>query len=96
MDKNTILHKLQAFKKAHTKYPIKSIYLFGSYARSEQHKDSDIDLFVEFDREIHLFDFMDLKSDLELFLGKRVDLTTKRALNKHIRDKILEEALLAA
>jgi predicted nucleotidyltransferase len=30
----------------------RGIYLFGSYSRNEQHKDSDIDIAILFDREI--------------------------------------------
>ena len=37
---------------------IKSIYLFGSYARNEQTDKSDVDLIVEFDVVPSLFEFI--------------------------------------
>jgi predicted nucleotidyltransferase len=44
---NEISHELKS------KYDdFRGIYLFGSYSRNEQHKDSDIDIAILFDREI--------------------------------------------
>jgi len=52
-------------------------WLFGSVARGEERPDSDIDLLVIFDREIFLFDRMDLADQLSRLAGRKVDLLTK-------------------
>ena len=51
--------------------------MFGSVARGEEHPDSDIDLLVTFDREIFLFDRMDLAEQLSDIADRKVDLLTK-------------------
>ena len=52
-------------------------WLFGSISRGEERADSDIDLLVMFDREVFLFDRMDLADRLSELAGRRVDLLTK-------------------
>ena len=49
--------------------------LFGSYADGNHTKNSDIDLLVEFtEPSVSLFKLSDLRHELELNLGKKVDL----------------------
>ena len=61
---------------AHSGLPVEKIWLFGSYAREEQHEQSDIDLMIRFNREskIDLWDFAGIIQDLEDRLGRKVDL----------------------
>lgn len=70
--------------------------LFGSVARDEASPESDIDLLVEFDKPIGLFEFVDLKNYLESILGRQVDLVSKNGLKRQLRDGILKEAIPAA
>lgn len=60
-------------------YDIDRIYLFGSYARGEATKDSDIDMYVEFSKPLSLR-YCSFVSDIEECLGKCVDIITKNAL----------------
>ncbi len=71
------------------KYKIKEIGIFGSYARGEENKSSDIDIYIEFEEPIG-WEFVDLKEELENLLGRRVDILTKDAL---IRKPILWESI---
>ncbi len=57
------------------KYGVKSIGIFGSFARHEQKEISDIDIIVEFERPIGL-KFVELADYLEQILGIKVDLLT--------------------
>lgn len=75
------------------KYRVKQLGIFGSYLRGEQHKNSDLDLLVEFSEPVGLFDFIRLEDFLSEELGIKVDLVVKDALKKRIKDKILNEAL---
>ncbi len=74
-------------------YPIKSLRIFGSYARGEQKKTSDIDILVEFSRPVGLLKFLKLENELASLLGHRVDLVTKKALKPRIGKNILKEAV---
>ena len=62
--------------------------IFGSYARGEENKDSDIDILVEIDN-IGLFDLVGIKLELEDELGKKVDLLTYRSIHPYIKENVL-------
>lgn len=67
------------------KYGINYLGLFGSVARGEQTKNSDVDLLVKFDRKtkMGLFGLAEVQGEFEKRLGRRVDLVTK--MNKYIK-----------
>lgn len=67
------------------KYGINYLGLFGSVARGEQTKNSDVDLLVKFDkkRKIGLFGLAEVQDEFEKRLGRKVDLVTK--VNKYIK-----------
>jgi len=78
--KEEVIRKLKSLKLGLTKtYPIASIALFGSFARSEQTPDSDIDILVELEGHIGS-KFFDLAEELESSLGRRVDLVSKNGI----------------
>jgi len=76
-------------------YHVRRIALFGSYARGEQKKGSDIDLLVEFEEPVGFIEFMNLEFHLKKLLGIRVDLVTPDALKPLTRPRILKEAVYA-
>ncbi len=63
--------------------------VFGSAARGQLRKGSDVDLLVEIDDSYGLFDFVELKLELEKSLGKKVDLVEYSAIKPALRDGIL-------
>ncbi len=67
--------------------------IFGSYARGEQKKSSDIDLLVELPDEMTLFGMGGLKVDLEENVGKKVDLVEYHLLHPLLKDEILKEQI---
>lgn len=73
-------------------FGVKRFGLFGSFVRSEQDEESDIDILVDFDPEKKTFDnFMNLAFFLEEILGRKVDLVTCESLSPHIGPLILAE-----
>ncbi len=72
---------------------VRSLAVFGSVALGNASPESDLDVLVEFDRPVGLFDFMRLKFYLEQATGRRVDLVTAEALRPALRDRILREAI---
>lgn len=77
-------------------FGVARLSLFGSFARGEGRDDSDVDLLVEFNRPIGLFEFARLQRQLGELLGHRVDLVTPAALKPQLRERILHEAVVAA
>lgn len=75
------------------KYNVASIGIFGSYARGDQKKNSDIDILVEFAKPVGFFKFVDLENYLSKVLGKEVDLATKSSLKAVIKKDILKEVI---
>ncbi len=54
-------------------FKVKSIGIFGSYAREEQTEKSDIDLLVEFEAPAGFFKFIELEEHLSEKLGAKVE-----------------------
>ena len=75
------------------KFKVKTIGVFGSYVRGEQGKNSDVDILVEFETPVGLFEFMALENYLSDLVGVKVDLVSKKALKPHIGEHILEEVI---
>lgn len=76
------------------KFQVKKIGVFGSFARGEESKDSDIDILVEFYGPIG-WEFFDLRDYLKDILRREVDLVTKKALKPQIKTVILNEVKYA-
>ena len=89
--KRTLLNHKPELQK---KFKVKSIGVFGSYVRGEQKVSSDVDVLVEFEEPIGLFEFMSLEYSLSDLLGVKVDLVSKKALKPHIGERILEEVIM--
>ena len=75
------------------RFKVESIEIFGSYARSEQTEKSDLDILVTYSEMVDLLLVAGLRRYLRRKLHKKVDVVSKEFLNKHIRDRVLEEAV---
>lgn len=74
-------------------YHVDTLGIFGSYVRGEQAAGSDVDVLVTFSRTPTLFEFVELKQQLEAMLGCSVDLGMPGALKPLIADRILQETI---
>jgi predicted nucleotidyltransferase len=74
------------------RYPIKSLAIFGSFARNEQTDDSDLDLMVEFNDRIGLR-FVDLANEIEDYLGIKVDLVSRKGIKERYFQAIESELI---
>ncbi len=74
---------------------VRSLDIFGSVARGESAPGSDVDLLIEFERPIGLFQFFRVQRRLEEILGCRVDLVMREAVKPQLRDRIFREAIRA-
>ncbi len=74
------------------KNKVKRAGIFGSYARGEQKKNSDIDILVEInDKDMSLLGFVGIKIELEDNLGKKVDLVEYSEIKSQIKERVLKE-----
>lgn len=63
--------------------------LFGSFARGEQTKDSDIDILVRLPAGSTLFDLIALKQELRTKLGRGVDVLTFNSIHPLLKKEIM-------
>ena len=96
--KDEVINKLKENKKKIKEFGVKRIGLFGSIARSEQKKRSDIDLVVEFNLSFFgkdfkgLFDaYIGLSSFLTILLGRKVDILTPESIETIRIKEVAEE-----
>lgn len=92
MDINEIKKKLNEIKnEIRQKYKAEIIGIFGSFARKEEEKESDIDILVEFKEGATLFDLTGLADFLEEKLGRKVDIVSIRALREEIKGNVMKD-----
>ncbi len=65
--------------------------IFGSYARGEQKKNSDIDILVEIKADISLLDIIGLQLEIEQTLKRKVDLIEYSEIHDMLKERILKE-----
>jgi len=83
-------HKDELFER----FGVSKIALFGSFARDEQTKESDVD--VLFDTDKMTFDnYIELRKYLEENFERKVDLGTFNSLRSHILRSIKEDIIYA-
>ncbi|MCA9487486.1 MAG: nucleotidyltransferase domain-containing protein [Nanoarchaeota archaeon] len=72
-------------------YGVKRAGIFGSYARGDFKRKSDIDILVELDERYGLGEIIDIKLKLEKVLKKKVDLVEYELIRKELKKRILNE-----
>ncbi len=89
MNRQMILDRLNAeVPSLKRKYGIKSLAVFGSMARGDDHEASDVDVLVTFDGPATFRGFLGLKLDLEDLFGRPVDLGTPDTLRPEILSSV--------
>ncbi len=91
-EKEVVLRLIRKHKSDIKSFGVRRLGLFGSFARHEQGKDSDVDILVEFEPVLKTFDnFMHLAFFLEDLFKRRVELVTADALSPYLGPHILKE-----
>jgi len=88
-----VLNKL---KRTLPNYPIEKAWIFGSYARGEETRKSDIDLLVRFDKNSKLagLDYIRMMTRIEEDLHKKVDLVKEGTLKRFAVESVEKEKIL--
>lgn len=93
--KSSILKKLSVAAPAiRTQFGVTKIGIFGSFARGEQTKKSDVDVLVDFAQGYAtLHNFVGLADYLEALFRRKVDLLTESSLSNLIRPYIEQDVI---
>lgn len=67
--------------------------VFGSFARGEQRKKSDVDILIEIDGGTDLLDLAHLKGLLERRLKRKVDLVEYSCIREELKSNILNDQI---
>lgn len=91
--KQTIINKLKHF---FAYQPIEKAWVFGSYSRGEETKDSDIDILVRFakDANITLFKYVSIADALQKLLHKKIDLVEEGQLKEFAKHSAEQDKIL--
>jgi predicted nucleotidyltransferase/plasmid maintenance system antidote protein VapI len=94
VERKTLIRSLQQFFDQDGR--IKRAWLFGSFARGDEHSTSDIDLMVEEEnsQKFSYFDLSDIQFQLEQLIHRKVDIGFVNGLKKHAAQHIQNEAVL--
>ena len=75
------------------RYGAHDVRIFGSVARGDATRDSDLDLVVRFDPERSLFDHGGLLMELQELLGVKVDVISEHGMRERFRRHVMKEAV---
>ena len=75
------------------RYGVESLGIFGPYVHGEQSKGSHLDLLVDFNRSIGLFDFVGLQEEISKILGVKVDIVREQGLELQVGEQIFAEVV---
>ncbi len=91
---SNMMNPLEIIKHYFSQQPVKRVYLFGSLARNEAIPQSDIDLLVELNENVDLFEFATMQWQLEGLLNKKVDLVSTNGISQRLRATIEQDKCL--
>lgn len=91
MDRNKLLKTIVMNLKKHG---AKKVAVFGSFARHQEKKKSDIDVLVEFKGKKSLLDLVSIERKLSEATGKKIDLLTEKSISPLIFEQVKKEMVV--
>jgi hypothetical protein len=83
----------QAVLRIAARHGATNVRVFGSFARGQAAAGSDLDVLVSMAPGRSLLDLIALGDELELLLGRPVDVVSDRGISPYLREQILAEAI---
>ena len=93
MTSKTIISRIKKNRTGLDVLGVKRLAIFGSVARGEARRNSDVDILVEFDGAVTFDRFMDTKFYLEDLLKRKVDLVLPSALKPRLKARIAKDLI---
>ena len=86
---------IEALRLYFSTQPVLKAWLFGSFSRGEETKDSDVDIMVSLDKSKPIgLKFFGMWSDLEELLGRKVDLVSEGTLLPFAQESVERDKIL--
>uniref|UniRef100_UPI0015AF0BEB nucleotidyltransferase domain-containing protein n=1 Tax=Alloprevotella sp. TaxID=1872471 RepID=UPI0015AF0BEB len=86
---------IEALRLYFSTQPVLKAWLFGSFSRGEETKDSDVDIMVSLDKSKPIgLKFFGMWSDLEELLGRKVDLVSEGTLLPFAKESVERDKIL--
>jgi predicted nucleotidyltransferase len=97
MDRQEILARLRENEPALKARGVRHVALFGSRARGDARRGSDIDIMIEFSPEarVNVFNYAGLKDFIASLFDGPVDVVNRDALKSYVRPAATTDALYA-
>jgi predicted nucleotidyltransferase len=97
MDRQEIIARLRENKAALRKRGVRHAALFGSCARGEERRDSDVDIMIEVDpaARIGVYEYVAIKDYIAGLFDARVDVVRRDRLKPYVRPAAVEDAIYA-
>ena len=96
MNRTEIIHYLQEKQDFFDKnFGVKFIGLFGSFARDEASKESDIDILymLEKNSKLSMFSYLKIRKQLEDFFHRKVDLVRDETLKPAMKEYVEKDLM---
>lgn len=86
---------IEALRHYFSTQPVLKVWLFGSFSRGEETKDSDVDIMVSLDKSKPIgLKFFGMWNDLEELLGRKVDLVSEGTLLPFAQESVERDKIL--
>ena len=86
---------IEALRHYFSTQPVLKVWLFGSFSREEETKDSDVDIMVSLDKSKPIgLKFFGMWNDLEELLGRKVDLVSEGTLLPFAQESVERDKIL--
>lgn len=97
MNSSVAIETLRRFEHTLRQRGVKHAALFGSVARGDNRRDSDIDIMIEVDPDarITVFDYVDLKEYIAGLFDEPVDVVSSEGFRPYIRSTAMADAIYA-
>lgn len=96
LDRANLVEVLRKYAAALRESGATALFVFGSRARGSERPDSDLDLFVDYDRKVKvpdIFRLMQIEEEISRNLGVPVTITTRDALHPLMKENIVRDAV---
>jgi predicted nucleotidyltransferase len=89
MERDEAISRLQQHEADLKRLGVEHLYMFGSTARGEANRDSDVDLFFDYQKgKLGVYELMDVKEYATSILGRKTDIMTRDGLHRSLREAI--------
>lgn len=86
---------IEALRHYFSTQPVLKAWLFGSFSRGKETKDSDVDIMVSLDKSKPIgLKFFGIWNDLEELLGRKVDLVSEGTLLPFAQESVERDKIL--